>query len=208
MKDLFVFTADADALAVIRAVLDRPSAIGIRSIACDVDRHTGKDPGMVKNGPELIRMTLKKTEFQNVMLIWDYDGSGDLRSPEQSRAGIQLRLRQVTWEDRSDAVVVVPEIEEWLWHDLSALAHGLSIDVTRLQPHIDSFVAKRNKDFLTCKRTQPKELFEHCLYQVSRRKPLPDDFKRIATSANLARWEESTTFASFMEILRRWFPEA
>ena len=29
MKDLFVFTADADALAVIRSVLARPLAIGI-----------------------------------------------------------------------------------------------------------------------------------------------------------------------------------
>ncbi len=177
MKDLFVFTADADALAVIRSVLDRPSAIGIRPITCDVDRHFGRDSGMVKDGPELIRMRVKKTEVQNVMLIWDHHGSGEeSRPPEKSRAAIQLRLRQVTWEDRSDAVVVVPEVEEWLWHDLGALAHGLGIDATRLQPHIDSFVVKQSKDFLTCKRTHPKELFEHCLYQVSKRKPLPDDF--------------------------------
>jgi hypothetical protein len=206
MKDLYVLTADTDALAVIKSVMGRPRDLGIRSIEWEVDRHAGRDSGMVKDGPELIRMKIKKAEFQKVLLIWDYHGSGESRLPQQSRDAIRLRLRQVTWEDRSEAVVVVPEIEEWLWHDPAALAQNLEIDIARLQQHIDSFVLERTEDEGTCKMHYPKELFEFCLYQTRRRKPLPEDFRLISASANLIGWQASTTFAALVEILRNWFP--
>lgn len=37
MKDLFVFTADADAEGLIKKVLQRPTALGIRPITFDVE---------------------------------------------------------------------------------------------------------------------------------------------------------------------------
>jgi NADH:ubiquinone oxidoreductase subunit len=206
MKDLFVFTADADALAAIRAVLSRPRAIGIRPIASVVDRHYGRDPGMIKDGPELIRELVSKTEFQKVILIWDYHGSGESKPPAQSRDEIRRRLRQVTWEDRSEAVVIVPELEEWLWHDQAALAGRLHTSVTDLQQHIQNFADKQNVAPETCRGEFPKELFEHCLYRVYRRKPLQEDFERIAATADLAAWQTSATFAGLAEILRGWFP--
>ena len=93
MKDLFVFTADADALAVIRGVLARPLAIGIRPVTYEVDRHTGRDPGMVKNGPELARMRVPKTAFEKLVLIWDHEGSGWEEKPaDRAREEIRTRL--------------------------------------------------------------------------------------------------------------------
>jgi hypothetical protein len=206
MKDLFVFTADADALAAIRSVLSRPQDIGIRPITSDFRRHTGRDSGMIKDGPELIRKLVLKTEFQKVILIWDYDGSGESKSPAESRAEIQRRLRQVTWEDRSEAVVVVPELEEWLWHDQGALARLLKTNSAELQQHVQSFADKRNAAPASCRGKFPKELFEHCFYQAYRRKPLQEDFERIASTADLVAWGTSATFGVFADILRNWFP--
>lgn len=74
MKDLFVLTADLDALAVMRAVPGRPQAIGIRPISFEIDRHPMRDSGVVSTGPELVR--LRKTTFDRVLLLWDHHGSG------------------------------------------------------------------------------------------------------------------------------------
>ena len=161
---------------------------------------------MVKDGPEIIRMRVRKAEFQKVILLWDYHGSGESKPPAQSRDAIRLRLRQVTWEDRSEAVVVSPEIEEWLWRAPAALARYLGINDAKLQQYVDSFAGKRNTDGDGCKASYPKELFEYCLYQTRRRKPLPEDFKQIAARANLLAWQASPTFGGFIEVLRVWFP--
>ena len=57
-----------------------------------------------------------------------------------------------------------------------------------------------------CCRERPKELFEDVLYHKKRRKPLPEDFWMLGSSANLERWSTSETFGRLVEILRGWFP--
>jgi hypothetical protein len=207
VKDLFVFTADADALAVVRAVLARPQAIGIRPITYEVDRHTGRDPGMVKDGPELIRMRIRKNAFSKVVLIWDHEGSGwEAKSPKTARDQIRTRLVQVTWRDHSEAVVVVPEIEEWIWRHSASVARHLGIGTDKLLQWIERFCALHGTDCATCKAQSPKELLEFSLYQRYTRRPLPRDFERIAKAATLTDWQASQSFASFAETLRSWFP--
>jgi hypothetical protein len=194
MKDLFVWTADSDAQALIRAVLQRHRDLQIHPISFDVDRLFSRDSGMVKEGPEIARAKVKKTEYSRLILIWDHDGSGWERVvPEQAVTRIQQRLDGVTWTDRSAAVVIVPELEEWLWHCPASVARHLGVSAADL-------------DTLPCCREKPKELFEGVLYYNRRRKPLPEDFRMLGSSANLAKWSASETFGRLVEILRAWFP--
>ena len=72
MRDLVVITADADMEAVMRAVLKRPQALGIRDIAFEVRRHDGRDAGVFQNGPEVTR-TLK-SDFDRLLMLWDHHG--------------------------------------------------------------------------------------------------------------------------------------
>ena len=207
MKDLFVFTADTDALAVVRTVLGRPEALRIRPITFDVDRHTGRDPGMVKDGPELVRMSVQKTAFQKVILIWDHQGSGwEAQSPEEARVKIQLRLDGVTWKHRSEAVVVMPELEEWVWHHPASIAQHLGMDLPSLELCVGSYAQARNTESATCKNFYPKELFEYALHKKYRRKPLPQDFKSISALASLVDWQRSDSFRLLVKVLRAWFP--
>jgi hypothetical protein len=60
MKDLFVLTADADALALMSSILARHEALGIRLITFEVIRHPMKDAGVIKDGPETARMYKRK----------------------------------------------------------------------------------------------------------------------------------------------------
>ncbi len=208
MKDLFVLTADAEAQAVMNSVLSRYQSLNIQEIAYDVDRNPMRDSGMVINGPEFVR--LKKGAYQKVLLIWDYHGSGwEIKhSPEICQSMIQDRLAKITWKDHSGAVVLVPELEEWLWHNPASLCGYYGITAQRLTYWIDEYAAKRLKTIQDIKATEPKELFEYICLEKLRRTISPRDFKKIASIASLRQWEKSASFRQIVELVRKWFKHA
>ena len=209
MKDLFVLTADSDMQALMRAVLARNRDLQIHPITFEVQRFPGRDSGMVKQGPEIARVLVKKTDYSRLILIWDHHGSGchTLR-PEEAVKRIQQRLDGVTWADRSGAVVVVPELEDWLWHCPGSIARLLGITAGEFDAGTARAATQLQRTRERCRLESPKELFEAVLYQKKRRKPLPEDFKTLGSSANLKNWNGSETFARVVEILRAWFPPA
>jgi hypothetical protein len=180
MKDLFVLAA-ADMQAVFRAVLKRSDALGIRPISSAVDRHPFRDSGVYRNGPELLRAKLKN-EYGRFVVAFDYDGSGCNRPPEECAMIVQERLDSFTFEDRSMAVAIAPELEEWLWHDPMAITNN-----------VEAYTIPG-----------PKER----LRQVFKRKPLPRDFEHIAARANLQAWTSNPSFQAMKKTLQNWFPTA
>lgn len=207
MKDLFVLTADSDMEALIGAVLGRHRDLHIHPISFEVRRFTGRDSGMVKEGPEIARVMVRKTEYSRLMLVWDHHGSGwhDLDAGE-AVTRIEQRLVGVTWADRSAAVVVVPELEEWLWHCPATVAQILGSNTSEFDMITGQAATKLSLPRKRCCRELPKELFEAVFYYKRRRKPLPGDFKTLGASADLANWSGSGSFARLAEILRAWFP--
>jgi hypothetical protein len=206
MKDLFVLTADADAQAVMKSVLKRHRVIGIREITFDVDRNPMKDSGMVKDGPELVR--LQKGKYHKVLLIWDYHGCGweSKSTSQQCTEKIMKRLIGVSWKDHSGAVVLVPELEEWLWHDEASLCSYYEISQTKLSEWIEIYTNKLHQSIDFIKKTQPKELFEYICKKKIRRTISPRDFENIGEAASLHAWSNSTSFADIAALLREWFP--
>lgn len=179
MKDLSVLTADADMLAVFRAILDRPDALGIRSISFEINRHVNRDAGVFGTGPEPLRAIPKK-DFRYFVVAFDHHGSGCNRPPDQCARTVQDRLDSCTFTDRSAVVVIDPELEEWLWRDPSAITNHAEADAT----------------------SDPKEK----LRQVFKRKPRPQDFEQIAARADLQAWNSSPSFRILKETLQNWFP--
>ncbi|MGA3190083.1 MAG: hypothetical protein ABSF22_23495 [Bryobacteraceae bacterium] len=206
MKDLFVFTADADAEGLIRSVLQRPKALGIRPITFDVERHVGRDPGMVKDGPEIARMKVQKSEYARLVLIWDHEGSGwHALTPDTAVAQIQQRLNGVTWENRSAAIVLVPELEEWIWRCRTSLARHLGLGARDFERRIADIAVGQNLPVERFVKEHPKELFGELFYQKRRSQPLPEDFSNVAASADLDAWASSKTFNRFRTVLQEWF---
>jgi hypothetical protein len=206
-KIVFVLTADADAQALIGAVLKRHRALRTRAITATVERFVGRDSGMVKDGPEIVRFLVRKDEYSRVILIWDHHGSGwEKRKPNVAVSRIQQRLNGVTWADNLAALVVVPELEEWLWHCPAALARFMGLNLTEFDSVTDPLAADLSGSREHCCREKPKELFEAILYRQKRRKPLPEDFAMFGSSAKVEQLCASATFARLIEILRSWFP--
>lgn len=205
-KDLIVLTADLDALAVMRAVLSRPEALGIRPIEFLVDRHTGRDSGMVQSGPELARRF--KAGFEKLILLWDHEGSGWERrfSVERAESEIQNRLDLVTWKGAATAITLVPELEEWLWQNTASIRSYFGIDEAQLEAWLLELAAKNGLSRSEALARKPKELFEHVVYHRLRRTISPRDFENIAKRASLRDWQRSRSFGRLAGILRDWFP--
>ncbi|MEO5349385.1 MAG: hypothetical protein H7836_07050 [Magnetococcus sp. YQC-3] len=205
MNDLFVLTADADAQAVMREVLGRPHALGIRNIAFAVDRHVGRDSGMIKDGPELTKF--QKGGFGHLLLLLDYHGSGrEKESVDALQHALSARLDAVTWKERHLAVVAVPELEEWLWHSPDALLKHVQVSEQEMERWLAEFAKRSGRDVEWLRREQPKELFEHLIFKKERRRPRPFDFEKIARVASLTDWQQSRSFRMIAEGLRQWFP--
>ena len=196
MKDLFVLTADADMQAVLKTILARHQALGIRKISFLVDRHPMRDSGMVKDGPELARMQVQKDQYARLVLIWDHEGSGHQGEASSAVAEITKRLDRASWIGRSGGIAIAPELEEWIWHNPESVAKQLGLPRDRL----DAEFARRDA------AAGPKELLEYLFLRTLRRRPLPRDFEEIASVASVRQWMASESFGALVAMLRSWFP--
>lgn len=206
MKDLLVYTADADALALMRAVLGRPQALGIRAIDFDIERHPQRDAGMVQSGAELARM--KKDRYQNALLLWDFAGCGreHRTTPESLETEIQTKLDRYSWSGRSATTVLVPEVEVWLWHCEPALEAHCGVSAAEIDGCLQAYAAKQGKALEVLKQEQPKELFEHLMRERLRRTISPRDFEEIGKRASIARLRECQSFDHIVRWLQGWYP--
>ncbi|MCX7045571.1 MAG: hypothetical protein NTX50_08830 [Candidatus Sumerlaeota bacterium] len=205
-KDLFVLTADADAQAVMDSVLNRPDSLGIRRITFDIDRHPGRDSGMVQTGSDLVRA--RKGFYNKALLIWDNHGSGWEKhySPQESQLQIEKKLADVTWKSHSSAIVIVPELEEWLWHNNASISGYYGIAPLKLKLWIEEFALMRKKSATEAKLQTPKELFEYIIKRKTKNTISPRDFKHIAAKASLRDWRRSSSFDAIARTLAGWFP--
>lgn len=207
MRDLLIITADADMAEVMRAILHRHQALGIRPVDYEVRRHDGRDAGLFREGPEMTRSL--KREFQRVIVLWDYHGSGreHLEPPDSSESNIQRRLNDVSWTGNSFGIAITPELEEWLWHSDAAIWKWLNHrSESALNDWIAEFSALQGIPGSDLRQKAPKELFEFVCFKGHQRRPLPKDYSRIASAASLADWQQSRTFGMLNLRLRAWFP--
>lgn len=208
MKDLFLLTADADALAFMRSILARHEALGIRPITVEPIRHHMKDAGVVKDGPETAR--LYKGKCNKALILWDHHGSGhEARYPaDKSAAMIQERLDGITWAKNSGAVALVPELEEWLWYAAPSVAHYFAVEHDKLTGWMNEYAAKKRMSVEELTKKYPKELFEYLCVIKLKRSISPRDFEEIGKSINIKALAQSENFARILELLHNWFPIA
>ena len=207
MKDLLLYVADADAEAFIRSMLNKPQALGIRSVTFDIERHPLRDSGMVQSGAELTRM--KKGQYKKALLAWDYHGSGrdHKRTPEDLRTDIQRKLDTYTWSENNAVIIFVPELEQWLWFCENAMLAYYGITPVVLQAWLGERSEKLRKSVDDLKSEQPKELFEFVVRERLKRTISPRDFGELGKCAGVSGLMACVSFRSIVEKLQEWFPQ-
>jgi hypothetical protein len=206
MKDLLVFTADADALAFISSILMRPEALGVRSLKFDIERHSQRDSGMVQSGAELLRM--KKGGYKKAVMVLDHHGCGREHklTPPQLASELQFKLDSFSWSGHSAVTVLAPELELWVWFCEPAIAKHLGIGVRQLRLWVDERARTLNRQPEELRRDEPKELFEHIVRGRCRTTISPRDFAEIGSFASVASLDKCPSFSALATTLRQWFP--
>ena len=202
MKDLVVLAADKNIEHALMGLFERTEAMGIRPITVDIQVHPQRDPACALHGVEFLSGSSERYAY--ALLVFDHEGSGfDDTTPHQLQESLNEEFTRSRWGDRAKALVLVPELEAWVWSD---------------SPHVEEVAGWRDRNpplrnwltdrgFLAVgevKPLRPKEAFEAALYE-SRIPRSSSLYLQLAQRVSLERCTD-TAFIDFKAILQGWFP--
>lgn len=188
----------------VEAILSRPDAIGMGAVDAaqrDVITFDNYDSGVYRNGPEFLRSQVHR--YRRAILMCDRHGCGrEEQAREILEGSLEERLRQSGWE-QSAAIVIDPELENWIWVD---------------SPHLDEIVGWNGRspslrEWLqqrghvrpgSAKPSDPQAALDEALRIV--KKPRSSSvFQQAAGRVSLRRCTDPA-FLKFSGVLRKWFP--
>ncbi len=201
MKDLLCLVADANMKAAVTALLGRPEALGIRSVASEVLIHPRRDPGCFHDPEGLLRGARAELHHAIVLLdhAWDGAPAGGALEAEKE---LEARLRASGLASWARVVVIDPELETWVFSDSPhvASAVGWSGRAAELRSALaDQGLWPEG----TSKPTDPKRAVIWALRQAQ--KPRSSSIYRdLASRVGLSRCQDRA-FLRFRDLLRGWF---
>jgi len=201
-KDLIVLAADLSMQVALKQILKRHQSLGIREISCDVEHHPLCDPGVFQGAHNFLQG--QRRNYHRALAICDRHGCGKEALPrEQLESIIEGRLSS-GWDDRAAAIVIDPELENWLWTDSPHVAQGVGwTDAMPLRTWL------RNEVLLAegrVKPTDPKAALERVLRRT--RKPKSSSiFESLASKVSFRSCTDPA-FLKLIATLQSWFPPA
>ena len=203
MKDLVALVADKDMEYTLKGLLTRPQALGIRKIDFDVFAHPEHDPGCALYGVGFLSQFHEQYDY--ALLMFDHEGSGRDSTPAVGlRDSTNREFARSPWGERAATVVLVPELEAWVWSD---------------SPHVDEVTGWQGRqpelrrwmqehrwlDTKSVKPARPKEAFQAALRATGTPRS-SSLYRRLAEKVSLKRCTDPA-FDTFKGILRGWFPQ-
>lgn len=201
--DLVVLTADKDMEFFLKGVLNRPESLGIKLLSFEIYRHPQKDPGCFLTGHDFLRPFINR--YEHALVILDREGCGkEILDRAKLEDEVEGRLSSSGWGERSAAIVIDPELENWLWSS---------------SPEVDTVLGWKGKSPKLCtwlsdkgflsgeavKPRPPKQALQEALRYV--RKPWSSSlFHQIAKKVSLQRCSDPAFF-KLKEKLRQWFAQ-
>ena len=200
--NLVVITADRMMEAAVETLLrSRTGELGIRRTSFTVIRHHEADPGCRTNSVEVARGHLRDAE--RLLVLFDYDGCGSTEPPERIREKVEDDLARNGWKGRSRVIVIVPELESWIWGRSEGAARALGW--RRGFPALRAWLADKGlwppEDR---KPPDPKAAAERVLGESGG--DLTAEFYRgLAASADFRDCRDPA-FCALRDTLREWYP--
>lgn len=201
MKDLIVLAADKSMKLVLEALLGRTSQLGIRAVSFEVDVHPGRDSGVYRYAHDFLRGKFPLTEYRYALAVCDCDGSGRKAPREKLEQDMEGRLHINGWPNRASAIVIDPELENWVWGDWTATSQALGWPTS---PKLREWLIAQN--LLGADRAKPQKPKE-ALESAARfaRKPWSSAIhQQIATQAAIESCIDPA-FLKLRTVLGHWF---
>lgn len=201
-KDLVVLVADKSIEASVEGLLSRPQALGIRPVTYDLYVHPERDPGCLRRGHDFLRIFAR--QHYHALILFDQEGCGweDVdRSVLES--DLERRLVETGWEDRAAAAIVIaPELENWVWADSPRVDRILGWQRTDLSLR-DWLRQGGLWEGNAAKPSKPKDAVELTLKTV--RKPKSSAiYSELARTVSTDRCTDPA-FEKLRRCLREWF---
>lgn len=199
MNDLIVLVADKNMEFAVKGILQRTASLKIREISYDIKVHNHHDPGVYRTAHDFLRIFNKKYKY--ALVILDKEGCGCNENPPKIASDIQSKLDMSGWKDRSQVIVLDPELEIWVWSDSPEVAVCIGWNNSELRDWLQSEGHLRPN---THKPKNPKLAFENALR--TKRKPRSSSiYGKLAEKVSLERCTDKA-FQTFKNTLQNWFP--
>jgi len=200
-QDLVVLTPDKDIQLTMEGLLSRPKDLGIRPVTKVLISHHHRDPGVLRDAPELLRAYLRVAHYALVVL--DRVGCGKERlSRAEIETEIEQNLSKNGWPNRCAAVAIDPELEIWVWNRDYRVASilGWRGDYASLKRWM---IQKKLLPAGRGKPDRPKEALQAVLRET--RTPRSASlYKELARAVKLDTCTDAA-FHKLRSVLREWF---
>ena len=202
-RDLVVLAADKDQQHALLGLFSRPQSLGMRSIEFDIFVHPEHDPACRRVGVKFLANFSR--QYDHALLLFDHDGCGrETTDAAELQRQLNQELSESTWGNRARAIILVPELESWVWID---------------SPHLDRVAGWRGRKpslrtWLNekglwrpneAKPDCPKEAFHAALREagVARSASL---YRQLAETVSLRECSDRS-FRELRSTFRKWFPK-
>jgi hypothetical protein len=200
-KDLVFLVPDKDTEVCVRGLLHRPKALGIRHVTFDLFAHPERDPGCLLRGPDFLRQFVG--QYHCALIVMDREGCGREREDRITLESYLEELLERTGWDNAAAVVISPELENWVWSDSPHVERALGWE--RGPAPLRSWLQEKSLlEAGVAKPARPKEAVELVLRTV-RRPRSSAIYLELARSVSTDRCTDPA-FLKLRRCLREWFP--
>jgi len=201
-KDLILLVADKNMEASLKGLLSRFQSLKFRQVTFDLYVHPERDPGCLLRAHDFLRPFA--SQYERALVLLDHDGCGQ-ESDERSmlESALEKRLGETGWEGRAAAVIIAPELENWVWSDSPKV--DIALGWGDKTPPLRAWLGE--KDLLqvgAVKPAEPKRAVELAL-RATRKPRSSAIYFELAQGVSTARCTDPA-FAKLRRCLREWFP--
>ncbi len=211
MRDCLFLVADKNMEGMLKGFFSRDAfhhAMGCGHFNFDyrqdlVVAHGQNDPGMYTRANEFLQPYASSHRHAVVIVDADWDGSP---GEEVISQRLSEHLTHAGWaNDRGCAVVIAPELENWVWQDSPHVCQALSFEgpFSALRARLEKQGFWQPNE---AKPDRPKEAVEWALRQ-SRKGRSSAIYQQLAMRIT-ARGCTDRAFQTLRNALLRWFPPA
>ena len=199
--DIIILVADQNIKGCLDGLLKRlPNVFDISPFSYEIFVHPYRDPGCRLEAPAFLRGF--QNRYKYALVVFDRDGSGkELSSRIELETELENNLFVSGWRDKAKAIVIDPELENWIWIKSQKLAQVIN------WANIDALYNwLQDNDFLLNEDSKPrcpKEAFEKALY-ISKKRRSSSIYTEIASQVSFLGCTDQS-FNKLIDCIKVWF---
>jgi hypothetical protein len=200
--DLIVLTADKNMRFAVEGLISRPQALFIRPVKANFYIHPERDPGCLLRSHSFLGSFVN--QYTHAIVMFDREGCGrEHQSRDELENEVTSCLSGSGWGDRATAIVIDPELENWVFSDSSEI--DAVIGWVNKKQSLKTWLQENNLwSTGKLKPERPKEAFEKALRHI-RLARSSAIYKQLAERVGLGRCTDQA-FQKLKKTLKTWFP--